>query len=246
MDPLAIQNPADAITAKTTAIHSAMLQQFKTPNFDAISSKDVRLLFDLYDCHFFENWLAKAIKEKSGHSLGFRVSSAMSRAGGKTLMYIRRGPDGKQHHYQIAIASRLLFNTFSDVQRPVKVCGLLCGDRLEAMQRIMEHEIIHLTEFVVWGKSSCRANRFKGLAGKIFGHIGTTHDLVTTREVAAKQDIKVGSVVAFEFDRQQHVGVVNRIHHRATVLVESDEGMRYSNGKRYQKFYIPVGMLRAV
>jgi hypothetical protein len=29
-------------------------------------------------------------------------------------------------------------------------------------------------------------------------------------------------------------------------LVESDEGIRYSNGRHYLKFYIPVGMLRAV
>jgi hypothetical protein len=115
------------------------------------------------------------------------------------------------------------------------------------MQRIMEHEIIHLTELLIWGKSSCKADQFRALAQKIFGHDGTMHGLVTAREVAATQhDIKVGRTVAFDFEGQKHVGVVNRIHHRATVLVESDDGMRYSNGKKYRKYYIPLRMLRVV
>ncbi|MEI8198352.1 MAG: SprT-like family protein, partial [Phycisphaerae bacterium] len=189
----------------------------------------------------------KTVMEKTGHPLCFRLSSTMVRAGGKTLLYARRGPDGKrQFHYEIAIGSRLLFNTFRDIQRPVAVCGLVCSDRLQAMQRIMEHEIIHLTELVRWGQSSCKADRFKGLAQQIFGPGGTTHDLVTAREVAATQhNLKVGVIVKFDYDGQKHVGVVNRIHHRATVLVESEVGMRYSNGKKYQKFYVPLGRLRA-
>ena len=34
-----------------------------------------------------------------------------------------------------------------------------------------------------------------------------------------------------------------RITRRATVLVESPEGQHYSDGKRYQKFYVPLDML---
>ena len=41
----------------------------------------------------------------------------------------------------------------------------------------------------------------------------------------------------------RHVGVVNRITRRATILVESDAGTAYSDGKRYLKFYIPLTML---
>jgi len=250
MDPLAIHNPPEVITAKTTAIHAAMLREsphFKTPNFEVIRTKDVRLLFNLCDQHFFGDWLGKTVKEKTGNPLGFRLSSTMTRAGGKTLLY-RRMVDGKyQQHYEIAIGSSLLFNTFGDIQRPVEVCGVLCADRLQAMQRIMEHEIIHLTELLVWANSSCKADRFKTLVGQIFGHPGTMHNLVTTREVAAVQHaIKVGGAVAFEFEGQKHVGVVNRIHHRATVLVESEDGKPYSDGHRYEKFYIPLEMLRAV
>jgi hypothetical protein len=36
---------------------------------------------------------------------------------------------------------------------------------------------------------------------------------------------------------------VNRVTKRATVLVEDARGVRYSDGRRYAKFYVPVGML---
>jgi len=75
--------------------------------------------------------------------------------------------------------------TFGDIERPVEVCGLPCVDRLAALQRIMEHEIIHLAEFLTWGKSSCGKTRFKQMAKGIFSHAGTKHDLVTPHERAS-------------------------------------------------------------
>jgi len=40
--------------------------------------------------------------------------------------------------------------------------------------------------------------------------------------------------------------VVNRVSKRATVLVEDHQGRRYTDGKHYSKFYVPVQMLEAV
>ena len=45
--------------------------------------------------------------------------------------------------------------------------------------------------------------------------------------------------------RRYSVGVVNRITRRATVLVEDQHGLPYSDGKRYKKFYVPFGSLEA-
>ncbi len=118
---------------------------------------------------------------------------------------------------------------------------------MQALQRIMEHEIIHLAELLAFDNSSCSAARFKLLAKNIFGHADTKHDLVTPREHAAvTQGIKVGQSVEFRFQGVRHVGRVNRIHHRATILVESGKGMKHSDGKKYVKFYIPVPMLAPV
>ena len=190
-------------------------------------------------------WLGKTVTDKADLPLTFRLSSTMTRAGGKTIRTrIPRHDGPPKTHYEIAIASQMLFMTFNDIQRPVVVCGLTCTDRLQALQRIMEHEIIHLTELLVWGKSSCSAPRFRILVANIFGHADTKHDLVTPRERAAVQHgIKLGDLVGFESEGVRHVGRVNRIHHRATVLVEAADGMPYSDGKRYKKWYVPLAGL---
>src|SRR5262249_44656275 len=147
-------------------------------------------------------------------------------------------------HYEIVLSATLLYQTFSDVTREVRVNGLVCADRLEALQRILEHEILHLVELLVWNQSSCAATNFKTLAWRIFAHAEVTHDLVTQAERALTNfAIRVGDRVAFVYEGHRHEGVVNRITRRATVLVEHANGQPYSNGKRYQKFYIPLTLL---
>ena len=116
----------------------------------------------------------------------------------------------------------------------------LCHDRLEALQRIFEHELLHLAEFLGWGRSSCSAENFHVLSRRIFAHEGVSHDLVTPREQAAVAfDVRVGDHVSFELEGKLYQGRVNRITRRATVLVESHRGEPFSDGRRYLTFYVP-------
>jgi hypothetical protein len=230
------------------AISDALLREsrrLREPNFTVIGADDLHRLFRLYDERFFNSRLAQAVLVATGSPLTFRLSSTMTRAGGKTIRTMIPQESGRPKVlYEIAIASRMLFMTFGDIDRPVVVCGLVCNHRLDALQRIMEHEIIHLFELLKWGKSSCSANRFRGLANRIFGHTGTKHELVTPRERAAvTHGIRTGDVVEFQLEGVRHIGRVNRIHHRATVLVEAGDGTRYTDGKRYKKFYVPLPWL---
>lgn len=164
-------------------------------------------------------------------------------AGGKTARYTPRNGSGRPY-YEISVSTTLLFHTFQDVDRPIVVCGLPCGDRLEALQRVMEHELVHLIEMLIWTKSSCSAARFQAIASRFFGHTDHRHQLVTPVEKAITQfGIRPGDRVRFRFDGVEHVGKVNRISRRATVLVEDQRGPRYSDGKRYAKFYVPMAML---
>jgi len=250
VDILSLHNSPEFIAAQTAAIHQAILREsgnLKQPNFERIGAEDLARLFDLYDRAFFGGRLAEAAKAETGRPPAFRLSSTMTRAGGKTSIYRRRTPGGQvQTHYEIAVASRLLFMTFGQVERPVVVCGLTCTNRLEALQRILEHEIVHLAELVTCGKSGCGGRRFKDLAANIFGHAGTKHALVTPAEHAtAQHGIRLGSLVCFDHEGRRLVGRVNRAHRRATVLVEDAKGLPYSDGKKYQKFYVPFAMLRS-
>ena len=113
-------------------------------------------------------------------------------------------------------STTLLYNTFQNVERTVTVGGLVCRDRLEALQRIFEHELLHLAEFLAWGRSNCRAENYQRLSRRIFAHEAAFHDLITPREQArAAFDIHIGDHVSFELDGRHHAGRVNRITHRS-------------------------------
>jgi hypothetical protein len=51
-------------------------------------------------------------------------------------------------------------------------------------------------------------------------------------------------MVAFVSGGRRRVGRVNRIRHRATVLVEDAGGMNYTDGHKYLKFYVPIAGLK--
>jgi hypothetical protein len=218
-------------------------------DFTVIAPADLSRMFDLYDHAYFDGFLRQTVNERAGGRLSFRLAPRMTRAGGKTFRTRRPVRHGllksDETSYEIAISSRLLFLSFDDASRPATVCGLPCTDRLSALQRIMEHEMLHLAELLVRDRSSCSAERFKSMSRNLFGHAASTHELITPADRAvAKFDLRIGDAVTFTFDGRLLRGMVNRINRRATVLVESPSGTRYTNGRRYEKFYIPLGMLK--
>ena len=229
--------------ARTKIIAETILDRSRTmkeANFRATTAVDLRNMAELYDELFFENSCLALAKH---HGLSFRWSSRMTKAGGKTTRFVSRPIPflPAKQHYEIALSSSLIFQTFQDRSREVRVCGQVCENRLQAMQRIVEHETIHLAEMLVWIDSDCAASRFQSIAHRFFGHTEHRHELVTQRERAQKLfDVRLGSRVSFIHEGRKLVGVVNRITRRATVLVESEKGVRYNDGKRYEKFYIPI------
>ena len=210
------------------------------PNFTVIHPDDLALLFTAYDWRFLKGFARRRLAPEA---LEFRLSSRMTRAGGKTTRRVRT--DGTVD-YEIAISTEILFNGFADGDPPVSVAGIPCANRLEALQRILEHEIVHLVEFLGTGESNCGADPFQELAHRLFRHRNHTHTLITRVERAAQRGIHVGSRVAFLYRGERLAGRVNRVIKRATVLVEDPRGERYSDGRRYQKYYVPLARLELV
>jgi hypothetical protein len=241
------REPFPEYAAKSRQMERIVLEtsrSMKGPNFQSTSAADLRRMAELYDTMFFEDTCLSLARH---FGLTFRWSSRMTRAGGKTTRYTSRGTilQPAKTHYEITLSSSLIFQTFQHDDREIRVCGCVCSNRFQAMQRIVEHELIHLSEMLVWSDSNCAASRFQSIAYRFFGHTEHQHDLVTQRERAYKLfDVKLGSRVRFEFEGREHVGIVNRITRRATVLVESPSGIRYSDGRRYEKFYIPISQLK--
>jgi hypothetical protein len=249
---LALRHSPIEVASKVARIYRAVLDRSEhlcTGNFEAITILDLQLLFDFYDAEFFGGLLKAMLKEDTGGEITLRLSERMTKAAGKTIRRRSRQRVGwrvvEQAEYEIAISTLLLFQTFDNIDRPVTVTGLVCRDRLEALQRIFEHELLHLAEFLAEGRSSCAAGQFQVLSRAIFGHASAVHDLVTPREIAAKAHaIRQGDQVAFDFEGKTRVGRVNRITKRASVLVEDPTGPMFSDGRRYSTFYIPLHLLR--
>ncbi len=246
-----------AIVASRTVVESQRRQWFdhiarqtlrgsrvmKGVNFSATTATDLERMAELYDQLFFGG---NCLSVARSYGMRFRWSKRMTSTGGKTVRMIQSFRDRRQSvRYEIVLSATLLFQTFGDLDRPVKVTGLICRNRLEAMQRILEHELIHLVEMLVWNESCCAAARFQSIAWRFFGHTEHKHDLITQQERArAKFNLHVGSLVQFQMAGKLYQGVVNRITRRATVLVRDPQGIQYEDGNRYRKFYVPLIMLR--
>jgi hypothetical protein len=232
------------VTARTAQIHSAVLKQSQWldgANFTRIHPDDLKNLFEQYDSAFFGGKLKQAL---GGTPLRFSLSSRLTSSGGITTTITNRKTG--QRRYHIKASTAILFGCFHEDHRPLKACGLVCRDRLDALQRVMEHEIVHLIEQLAWAASSCSQPRFQSITQRFFGHTEHKHNLITPRERAlVKYGIKPGMNVRFRIDGVERIGVVNRISKRATVLVEDARGVRYTNGKHYAKYYVPVQLLNA-
>lgn len=218
----------------------AQSRHLERPQFELVYDADLCPLFSAYDREFFGGALHGAL---GGSPLQFRFSQRMTSAGGKTTR-VRHRAANRVDEFEIAVSISLLYLSFDDDRGPLLVTGLPCHTRRDALLRIFEHELIHLSEMLVWDGSNCQQRRFQAIADGLFGHRASCHQLLTHRDVARDQHgIRTGSRVQFSFEGRRLTGIVNRVTKRATVLVEDPRGQPYSDGKRYAKYYIPFDLL---
>ncbi len=234
-------------TQTQTWIHGEVLKRspyLESANFVAIHPADLERLFHLYDKMFFHGQVRHQLASRP---LKFAISRRMTSSAGKTTHYHPCRPYGGRvlERFEIGVSATLLFQNFQAPGQALVVSGLPCHDRLEALQRVFEHELVHLIEMLIWIKSSCSAERFQGIARRVFRHTEHKHRLTTPRDrVFQRIGLRTGDRVCFRIDGRERIGVINRITKRATVLVEDSCGTPYSDGKRYAKFYVPVSLLK--
>ncbi len=216
----------------------------QTPNFVRCGDSDLRILFDDYDNHFFDAQLRPALETLNAWPIDLHFSGRLRSTGGRTT----RSTCRKSRHvtYSIQVSSNVLSTNFRTPEETATVNGLICTDRVDAMMRVMEHEMLHLAEFLAFNDSTCTGRRFQHAAMRMFGHTEHTHAMVSKRiKTLRSTEFRTGNRVRFSFEGKKLTGVINRINARATVLVEDPRGARYSDGKKYAKFYIPIAWLEA-
>ena len=210
------------------------------PHFSRLHVDDLSFLFAAYDGRFLNGLCGKLL---GPDGLTFRLSRRMTRAAAQTTRSLH---DDGTISFEIAVATTILFNNFAQGDPEVTVGGLPCRNRLEALQRLLEHEIVHLAEWLCWQTSHCGRERFQGIARRLFGHQSHTHLLITPAVRAANLGFTVGVRAKFRYGGRWLTGRVNRITKRATVLVPDPDGELMSDGRRYVRYYIPLGHLHHV
>ncbi len=211
------------------------------PAFTRLAIDDLSAVFGAVDQSYHAGMMGKACRVP-GIRLDFRLSSRMTHTGGTTAFRVAR-PSG-QRRYAITIAPRVIHDSFAALNEAV-VCGLVCRSMREALLRIMQHETMHLAEFLVWGNSNCSAARFQSLVSGSYGHSESKHRMLSPAQRARiVHAVGPGDLVSFPFRGSELTGKVNRISQRATVLVPDPEGQRFSDGGRYRRFYVPLTILR--
>lgn len=219
-------------------------KQIKIDNFQVVSNDDVKLVFELYDTYFFDNYFKE---NKVIEKMAFDFSSKMTSAGGKLMYYKVTKQNPIQ--FRMRISAYLIFNSFknnSTKAKTVNLAGFETKNRLEALMHVIEHEIIHLIEFIAFNDSSCKKDNFKHLANSIFGHTAFTHQLLTGKlEALQEYNLKLGDWVSFSFDGKNYQGFIQKITKRATVMALDKNGMyKDAKGNRFTKYYILLKYLK--
>lgn len=223
----------DLLILKSNNIKSGIINK--------ISDADLRILFDLYDSLFLDNWFQKNFNGR----MKFSLSRRMTKSAGMTLY--QKKPEKQKTDGQtieIRMGVEFLFR-FNILKQNRKVCGIVAGDSLEALQPVFEHELCHALELIKYGSTSCKGQRFKAMALELFGHTASHHELPTVKEIAqSRLGLNIGDTVTFRFYGNLFSGLLYKINKRATVMVRDENGMfADEEGNRYSKYYIPPELL---
>ena len=187
-----------------------------------------------YDERFFTGALGRAFPH-----LRVTLSSRLTSAAGKFVYTCAPGRSPAQT--EIRMSSDFLFRLN---EGPFDLNGLRVATPQEVFLIVFEHELCHAAQLALDGRTGHDA-RFLSLAHGLFGHTQTRHALPTRRTEAAQAGFRVGMEVCFPFEGRMLRGALTYIGKTATVMVRAPRGAyRDSAGRRYEKYRVPVGLLK--
>ncbi|WP_303864388.1 hypothetical protein [Alkalibaculum bacchi] len=235
---------SETIVQKRTQIFEEFLKlsgSVEDCNFKMISTDDLKLLFELYDRVFFRNDFSNQYEG----GFRFSLSKRMSKSAGLTLCpknISALKPKDVIIEFRFGV-NFFFYYELSDKEKFVS--GIETHNALEALQLVLEHEICHAIEFILYHQSSCKKKRFKIIAKNLFNHSSSYHALPTNQEIAKeKLGLSIGNKVSFQYENEFFEGFINGIHKRATVMVKNKEGCYIDReGNKYTKYYVPLNQL---
>lgn len=236
--PFAFPLPPEDVIKRRAMILTSLLARdegFAQIPVCSLSPGTLDAMLRLYDTLFLQGYLQRAYQD-----LRVTLSSRLISSAGKFVY--AKGPFGRVRDAEIRMSGDFLFRL---EKGPFLLNGLSVSTAQEAFLVVFEHELCHALERALYGATG-HSSRFLALANGLFGHTATRHSLPTRREDAAKNGLKVGSVVRFQFEGKTLSGLLAYVGKTATVMVRDPRGAyRDKAGRRYAKYRVPLAGIDA-
>ena len=211
---------------RTIAELSLIDQNLKT--FDVYQ---LTKLFNLYNLYFFNNSLPKTKLDISNRLTVTAGTCEISRTSGKC-------------EYNITMSRPLFMKLNLENNQATKSGGLVCKSRLNCLQLVLEHEIIHLISGYYYPNRkelndkiySGHGLLFKDLVRNYFGQTESTHQIGNiiydgsdAERILSKEEIKIGTPVSIIDKKGMKKGVIINIYNK-NVGIEFIDGDNWKVG----------------
>jgi hypothetical protein len=205
-------------------------------NFTNLKNSDIKKLFDLYDDYFFGGSIMEKINS-SGSTIKFTSSPlGGSTFAGKCIMT----KTGMKCDYELRFPSKLFLKLFTQKgsNKLLKTNGIICRNRLECLQLVFEHELVHLI-MNLWNyydKSgdlySSHGKLFQCMTKSLFDHTDYKHELFNEfeegTEFITKSNAFVGMDVYILVDGKNTYGKITKVNPK-NAQIQTENGKVYKS-----------------
>lgn len=195
------------------------------PNASSFNELDLYNLYDLYNKYFFNSVLPR---------ITLQISGNLTKTAGKCQTISNE----KQCQYTIFISKPIFANLNLKEKQSTKSGGIECYSRLECLQLVLEHEMIHLAIRITYPDAKQRDRTiykshgllFKDLVYAYFGQTKTTHQIgqiyeansIENNDFVSEEKIVIGSPVSFLSKSVLKKGIVTDIFPVNTIVLFLD------------------------
>lgn len=201
-------------------------QIFPDENFISLKPFQIKSMFLLYDQYVFDGQLQERISQERS-KVNFTVTdgndASIAYAGCCTSKPVvspsLNGEDDVIFSYDFEFPSDFYQRLFTDsTTRVLNVNGLKCRNRLECLQTVFEHELVHFV-MMAWefdlkrpgDHYTSHGTIYRKLVYAYFGHTAVKHRMLcgdASDEVKSIDEIEIGIEVRFKRKGKEYHGVV--------------------------------------
>ena len=198
-------------------------------NFSSFTAKNLNDMFQLYDDIFFGGQIAQKLRDTNSQ-LSFKVTK-----GGKAKTagwcQTRKGYGTSKCFITMSFPMGLYGKMFTKEEKSLHANGIFCVDRLNCLQVVFEHELMHAlmdlygyTNKISKGRGkaiySAHGYLFKCMVKSYFGHTDIKHNLLgeDATHMIKKSDIRKGMEVSFAGRGMKYIGIVEKLNPKTVVI----------------------------